>query len=163
MIISIALPNQFNIIQNIAAITWPVTYSDIISKEQLEYMMQQMYSLEALNLNLNEGHHFILAEEDGEYWGFAAYQHEYNSQQRTHIHKIYVLPEAQGRKVGSQLMHYIQQRATEYGSHRITLNVNRANNAQSFYRKQEYDICETVDIPLGQGYTARDYIMEKKL
>jgi hypothetical protein len=40
--------NDATIIRQIAEIVWPVAYIDILSKEQLAYMLQNFYGFEAL-------------------------------------------------------------------------------------------------------------------
>jgi hypothetical protein len=45
---------------------------------------------------VHNGHHFILAFEGAICLGFA-YQHDYLDDQVTRLHKIYLLPEAQGK------------------------------------------------------------------
>ncbi|NUY79750.1 GNAT family N-acetyltransferase [Flavobacterium sp. MAH-1] len=163
MTIKPAFSDEFNIIQSIAARTWPITYGEILSPEQLAYMLEMMYSVEALDRNDKDGVRFILAEEKGEYYGFGGFEHHYKGENRTHIHKIYVLPEAQGKNVGKLLMHEMERQAIESGSRSVTLNVNRHNKAQHFYSKLGYEIAETVDISIGNGYLMEDYVMRKRL
>jgi len=158
-----ALPNEFNVIQSIAARTWPETYGEILSEDQLGYMLDMMYSVEALNRNYDDGVLFVLAGEDGDYLGFAGFEHDYRTKGRTHIHKIYVLPEAQGKKVGRMLMNHIENSAVGNGSESITLNVNRSNSARFFYEKSGFSIVESVDIGIGNGYLMEDYVMRKPL
>ncbi len=159
MTIKPALPNEINVIQKIAHETWPLTYGEILSVEQLDFMMEMMYSDEALTRNFDQGVHFILAEENGEYYGFGGFEHE----SRTHVHKIYVLPSAQGKNVGRQLMRFMEQKALEHGSNQLTLNVNRNNKAQYFYKKLGFGIVETVDIEIGNGYLMEDFVLAKSL
>jgi hypothetical protein len=45
---------------------------------------------------VHNGHHFILAFEEL-FVLFASYQHDYLDDQVTRLHKIYLLPEAQGK------------------------------------------------------------------
>ncbi|WP_223845485.1 GNAT family N-acetyltransferase [Flavobacterium selenitireducens] len=163
MVIKKAFANELNVIRSIAHRTWPVTYSGILSKEQLAYMLDMMYSVEALNQNLDDGVHFIVAEENGEYFGFGGLEHRYKNENRTHIHKIYVLPEAQGRNIGRLLMESMQRAAIDSGSEQITLNVNRNNKALHFYERLGFEILETVDIAIGNGYLMEDYVMGKRL
>ena len=52
-------------IQAIAHKSWPVAYGEILSQEQLDYMLEKFYSDKALKENLiNQGHHFLLIKED---------------------------------------------------------------------------------------------------
>lgn len=163
MIIKDAFPNEFNIIRDIAERTWPATYGHVLSAAQLDYMLQKGYSGEMLTSDYNQGTCFLLVEENGRFLAFAAFRHDFKEKGRTHIQKIYVLPEAQGKDIGRMLMREMEKRAIEKGSHKMTLNVNRANKAQHFYARLGYGIVEIVDIPIGDGYLMEDFVMEKKL
>ncbi len=158
-----ALPNEYNIIQDIAYTTWPICYGSILSKPQLEYMLDKFYTLEALNNNAENGQVFILAKENDVPLGFAAYEHNYKGKNVTRVHKLYVLPETQGKGLGLLLIKEIEKRALQNGSEALSLNVNKFNPAQSFYKKLGYAIVGAEDIEIGQGYLMEDFIMEKPL
>jgi predicted lactoylglutathione lyase len=55
------------------------------------------------------------------------------------------------------------QQAKEAGQLQFNLNVNRFNKAIQFYRKIGFEITDTVDIAIGNGYFMEDYIMEINL
>jgi ribosomal protein S18 acetylase RimI-like enzyme len=158
-----ALPNELNIIRDIAYKTWPVAYGPILSNMQLDYMLEQMYSIEALNKNLDEGHHFLIAKEHNVPLGFASYILHYPTKGTVRIPKIYVLPETQGKGIGRLLIDEIQIQALKHGAEKISLNVNRFNNAKHFYEKLGFEVTAEEDIEIGNGYLMEDYIMEKQL
>lgn len=156
--------DDFKIIQEVAYRTWPSTYGEILSKEQLDFMLDAFYSIEALQNNLEKkGHQFILALEDEVCLGFASYEHDYDGLNKTHIHKIYILPETQGKGIGKKLLEEVAIIATKANSEVLSLNVNRYNKALSFYEKLGFQIIKEVDISIGNGYLMEDYIMEKQL
>lgn len=159
--ISEALPNELNCVQEIARRTWPVAYRAILSNEQLNYMLNLFYSLEALNSNIQQGHQFLLARSSSEIAGFAGFQIGYENQLNTHLHKIYVLPEMQGKHIGLDLLKSVEKLAKEAGQKTLSLNVNRNNIAISFYEKVGFSIIKTVDIEIGNGYLMEDYVMMK--
>ncbi len=158
-----ALPNELNIIQDIAHKTWPVTYSEILTNEQLSYMLDRFYSIEVLNGNSQNGHHFILAKEADQTLGFASYVHDHPQNFTTKIPKIYVLPETQGKGVGRKLIEAIETEARKHGAAKLTLNVNRFNKAQSFYEHLGFKIVKEENVPIGNGFFQEDYVMEKNL
>jgi ribosomal protein S18 acetylase RimI-like enzyme len=162
--ISTATSNDYKTIQGIAHQTWPATYAAILSKEQLDFMLDAFYSEEALiNDVVSKGHHFLLVKEDEVVLGFASYEHNYQEKNRTRIHKIYVLPQTQGKGIGNMLIGYIEKLAIENHSTALSLNVNRFNKALSFYQKKGFEIIKEVDIEIGHGYLMEDYVMEKQL
>lgn len=162
--ISIVESNDYETIRDIAYKTWPLTYGSILSKAQLDYMLALFYSTEALQKNADEkNHHFLLAEENNEALAFLSYEHRYQEKLVTRIHKIYILPETQGKGIGKLLIDRVEALANETKSEKLSLNVNRYNNAQFFYRKLGFEIVGEEDVKLDYGYLMEDYIMEKPL
>ena len=101
--------NNFTSIRAIAAAVWPIAYGAILSKEQLDYMMEMMYSVSALQEQANSnGNHFIIATENEIPVGFASYEFNYNETDKTKIHKIYVLPSQQRKGIGKLLIDYLE-------------------------------------------------------
>ncbi|HKO76919.1 MAG TPA: GNAT family N-acetyltransferase [Flavobacterium sp.] len=155
---------DFVTIQNIAHQTWPIAYGEILSKAQLDYMLDAFYNEEALKDSVaNKGHHFILANEGEDTLGFASYEHHYNQKQQTKIHKIYILPKTQGKGIGKKLIDFIEKVAKENDSNALSLNVNRFNKALHFYQKLGFEIVEEVNIELDHGYLMEDYVLEKPI
>lgn len=155
---------DFTDVRAIANEVWPKTYGSILSQAQLDYMMNMMYSVEALHMQANEKkHHFILAKEDNVSVGFASYEFEANGTQKTKIHKIYVLSSQQGKGTGKILLDFIANESKCQNNSAVFLNVNKYNSAQFFYKKLGFEITEEVVIDIGQGYIMDDYVMEKKI
>ena len=162
--ITIQPTSNYKAIQDIAGKTWPVTYGAILSSEQIQYMFSMMYDLEALkNQAETKNHHFIIAEEEGNFLGFASYEFDYHNEPKAKIHKIYILPETQGSGIGKKLIHYIAEKAKASQQQFLSLNVNRFNDALHFYAKIGFEKVGEEDINIGNGYVMEDYIMEKKL
>lgn len=158
-----ATTDDLNIINDIARKTWPIAYGEILSEAQLNYMLDSFYSKEALRANIANGHNFILAKEDDMVLGFASFENNYQNRAKTKIHKIYMLPESQGKGIGKLLIDSIEKFAVTSGSNSILLNVNRFNKAIGFYKKMGFEIIQEIDIEIGLGYLMEDYVMEKKI
>jgi diamine N-acetyltransferase len=155
---------QLIIVQDLAHRTWPATFQNILSPDQIAYMLELMYNLSELTQQVREkGIVFILAKEGNDYLGFAAYETNYHGNPATKLHKIYVLPQAQGKGVGKVLMDYVISTALQHRNDALLLNVNRSNPALRFYQKVGFAIIAEEDIPIGNGYLMEDYVMEKKL
>ena len=151
-------------IRDIAYRTWPDTYGDIVPAAQLDYMLALFYSDEALTAQMEEkGHQFILVKENETVLGFASYEHHYLGQNTTRLHKIYLLPESQGKGAGKLLIDSVVKAATENQSDVVSLNVNRFNTAVTFYQKMGFDIVGEEDVALDHGYLMEDYKMEFRL
>ena len=155
--------NHIFIIRALANEIWPHTFQDILSKEQIAYMMDMMYSQSSLEKQMDESHHYLLAEEDGEYLGYVSYELNYKNSGITKIHKIYVLPSLQGKGVGRFFINAVAEIARSNNSHGLSLNVNRYNKAIEFYQRMGFEYYMTEDIDIGNGFVMEDYIMNKKL
>ena len=142
---------------------WPVAYGAILSKEQLEYMLDMSYSPDSLTDQITkQHHHFLIAELDEDAVGFASFS--VTEDEGVHkLHKIYVLPQTQGTGVGRALLSFVTEQILEEGATTLRLNVNRHNKARDFYEKQGFQVTKEVDIEIGNGYQMNDYIMEKPL
>lgn len=150
-------------IRHIAHETWPVAYGKIISNEQLEYMLELIYSPHALEGQFDNGHCFFMAEEEGGqpigFAGTSATEHAGSWK----LHKLYVLPGVQKSGAGKALMSAVVNIARNNGAKVLLLNVNRSNPAYNFYIKNGFTVAETVDIPIGGGFFMNDYVMQKEI
>jgi GNAT superfamily N-acetyltransferase len=163
MTITVAAESQLGIIQNLAKAIWPKAYGAILSQEQLDYMMNMMYSDSSLTNQLRNNAVFLLAKIDTDFIGFASYELNYNDSNYTKIHKLYVLPEIQGKGVGKELINYIQDIANKNSNSALILNVNKYNKAKDFYLHNEFEIADSVVVEIGKGYVMDDYIMKKNI
>jgi GNAT superfamily N-acetyltransferase len=156
-----ALLTDIPAIQQVAHQTWPDTFKEILTPAQIDYMLNWMYSTEALAASINHPNQsFWLFQEEGKTLGFAGIEHQYNGLKATKLHKIYVLPQAQGKQIGKQLLEHVILEARTAGSTALLLNVNRYNNATTFYEKQGFSITNEVNIDIGNGYLMEDFEME---
>ena len=139
---------------------WPVAYGEILSKAQLDYMIDKFYNETALRELMKKDHVFYLAQDDKDnYVGFVSY--EINSEpNKTKIHKIYVLPEKQGTGLGRLFFELVKEKAIENHQCAIFLNVNKYNNAVHFYTKLGFTKVKDEVIDIGNGYVMDDYVME---
>jgi len=149
------------LIRELAYAIWPHAYNTILSVGQLHYMLEWMYSENALASQMKEGQQFYLAYEGEKAVGFAAVgpydTHTYK------LHKIYLLSQMQGKGAGRQLLQFLIDKVKENGASRLLLNVNRQNPAFYFYKKMGFEIKEEVNVDIGEGYFMNDYVMQLHL
>jgi len=163
MTISVATKDQLVIVQELAHAIWPDTYGAILSQEQLDYMMDMMYSIESLEEQLEKQKIFLLVKKDNHFIGFASYELNVENSNKTKIHKLYVLPQIQGKGIGKSLIDYISKIALENNNSALFLGVNKYNKAKEFYSKYGFEITNSIVVEIGNGYVMDDYIMEKKI
>lgn len=152
-------------IQGIAFKTWPKTFANILSPDQINYMLDWMYDLDALRSQLLEKTHvFLLAQELGNSLGFASYEVNQGGSNKTKIHKIYILPETQGKGVGKKLLMAVSEIALKHGDTHLFLNVNKYNQtAIDFYLHLGFYEAFKEVIDIGNGFVMDDVVMEMKL
>ncbi|MBK7680365.1 MAG: GNAT family N-acetyltransferase [Chitinophagaceae bacterium] len=156
-----ATSNEIPIIRELTFKVWPQTYASILSKEQIDYMLEMMYSESSLQKQMSDGCRFIIVDDNKAPVGFASYQEIEPSNFK--LHKIYVLTSQQGKGTGRFLIDYIISQIRPMGATSLQLQVNRDNAAKSFYEKLGFVILKEADFDIGNGYFMRDYVMEKKL
>lgn len=162
--IKIAKPKDYSVINDLAYKTWPDTFGNILSNEQMEYMLDWMYSIKSIEDQISEkGHVFLIAYLDNTPVGFASYELNYVQDKKSKLHKIYVLPSTQGTGVGKALLNEIYSASKESGNPTITLNVNKYNPSTDKYKKMGFSIVEEEVIDIGNGFIMDDYVMEKTL
>ena len=161
--IVIATPADYDTIRKLAYEIWPDAYGHILSKNQLDFMLDNFYSIESIAKSIQNNQPFLLAVDDDSCLGFISYEHLYKGKAVTRIHKIYILTETQGKGIGKLLISEVESLAKISGSKALSLNVNRFNNAQFFYKKIGFKITGEEDIDIGRGYLMEDFMMEKSL
>ena len=159
-----ATTNDIQLINEMAQIVFPATYREILSKEQLDYMMDWMYSPKNLRKQIEEeGHIYYIAYKDGEAAGYVSIQPE--GEHLFHLQKIYVLPRFQGCRLGKALFEQAVKAIKEIhpGPCEMHLNVNRNNKALQFYQHLGMEKVAEGDFHIGNGYYMNDYIMGLKI
>ena len=142
-------------------IWWP-TYRNIISDEQISFMLKDMYSLESIKEQMVAGIEFVVAEEENIPLGFAGFSLTEKKAQVYKLHKLYILPSQQGTGSGKKFIEHISSLAKSKGGKILELNVNRGNPAYTFYKKMGFEVHQIVDIKYHQ-FMLNDYVMRKNL
>jgi len=108
-----------------------------------------------------DGCQFIIIYENGNPVGFASYSEE--ETRRWKLNKIYVLQNQQGKGTGKYGINYIIEEIKKQNANSLYLQVNRYNNAKTFYEKLGFAEIDFINLDIGNGYFMNDYVMEKKL
>ncbi len=153
---------DISVIKKLAEIIWPPTFSAILTTNQIQYMLNWMYSDESLTRQMEEGCKFFIAYLDDQPIGFASLQKLTDKEGK--LHKLYVIPQMQGKKVGYRLLQEVIKYSVNQNIMILILNVNRFNRrAIDFYLRTGFSIAKEVDIDIGNGYYMNDYVMQKQL
>jgi len=157
-----ATENDIPLIQDLAKRSWENAYAEILSIEQMEFMLGTMYSHEeiASHLQKPDYHYYLILDENNDsFEGFIGYEHHYE-EKTTKLHRIYLVPESKGKGFGKSALEFLNQQASENGDKRIILNVNKYNSAKKFYESQGYTIYDEGVFDIGNGFFMDDYLME---
>ena len=153
------------VIRSLADICFRHTYRDILSPEQMEYMMDWMYSSDSLHRQMEQdGHTYYLCfDYDGSPVGYVSVQQE--GEDLFHLQKIYLLPERQHSGLGRLLFQTAVShvKSVHPGPCTIELNVNRNNPAVGFYEHLGMHKARQGDFEIGEGFYMNDYIMSVQI
>lgn len=157
--VSEAIEGDISHIREIAERTWWPSYSSILSPDQIRYMLDVLYAEETIRRQMVEGSqtYLILRDEEGPQ-GFASFGRRADAPDVVKLHKLYVLPQLQGKGYGMALIDAVRHRLREAGISVLDLNVNRHNLARAFYEKIGFKILREEDIPIGP-YWMNDFVM----
>ena len=156
-------PDEVTVISDLAEKIWPDTFKEILTEEQIRYMLDWMYNPTELICQIENGHQFYLLKIDQKPLGFIGVQVNYPEPTQLKIHKLYVLPEVQGTGGGKLLFQQAVHVAKENECDSILLNVNRFNKAVGFYKHIGFQILKEENIDIGNGYWMEDYVMGCKI
>jgi ribosomal protein S18 acetylase RimI-like enzyme len=154
-----AVTGDERIIHDLAWATWWKAYGDIISDEQIRYMLELLYNEETLRRLIDQREQqFVLLCAGDRPEGFAAYAARPEDPTVYKLHKLYVHPDCQGKGYGRRLLDEITSRLVAQKVSVLDLNVNRENPAFEFYRSLGFTVLRQEDIPMGT-YWMNDYVM----
>jgi len=143
---------------------WYQHYPNIITVQQIEYMLAQGYSQAAIQAQIAGGEAWwdkLLL--DGKMVAFCACVRS-ESADALKVDKLYVSYELRGRGYGSLLLDHARKRARDLGCQRIYLQVNQNNRgAIEAYLRNGFAVAESVTVDIGGGFVMDDYVMEKEI
>lgn len=147
------------VIYKLAEEIWYEHYPDIISHEQIDYMLKNFYGPKVLEDLMNKGQRFFLIDvNEMENVGYLAVTEK--AAGHWFMNKFYIKTEVQGKGIGSQVL-----KSWEDLIHpaELSLQVNRRNfKSINYYFKNGFTIKEVADFDIGNGYSMDDFIMVKK-
>lgn len=160
MKISKASQTDIQTIRKLAEASWQTNYRNLLSPEQLEYMLGMMYSEEELQKQfLQTTYHYYLIWDAEKPAGFMGFEYDYEHG-TTKLHRIYLLQECKGLGLGKLALDFLKEEVRSYGNSRIILNVNKGNPARGFYTAQGFSVYDEGVFDIGNGFVMDDVLME---
>ena len=155
-----ATENDIPLIQNLAEKSWNSAYSKILSKDQIEYMLTEMYSAEEISNHLKNANYFYyLILQDEIPAGFIGFEFHYEKN-TTKLHRIYLLEEFKGKGLGKKGLEFLKEKVKESSDQRIILNVNKDNPEKKIYESQGFQVYHEEVFDIGNGFVMDDYLLE---
>ncbi len=156
-------PEELLRVRKVADVIWPETFKDILSPEQIRYMMQMMYAPEVMSRELAEGYSFSIVLADGRDAGYLVYS-AYGEDGTAKLHKVYLLQEFHHQGIGQKMLEYACNCCRERGFSSVLLAVNKQNlPAQKAYLRHGFVMEKAVKCDIGHGFFMDDYLMRKTL
>ena len=152
-----------NLVERIANKIWNEYYTPIIGKEQVDYMLTNFQSRDAIYRQIMEDYRYFLSLYDGKYAGYFAI-HPDVDKGSMFLSKLYVDKEFRGQGIGRASVAYIEDICRNLGLHTIWLTVNKNNEGSiKAYKKLGFVIVESIVQDIGNGFVMDDYKMEKRI
>lgn len=159
MFIEVKDEDQIKEVVRLAREIWLDYYVSIVTKEQVEYMLDKYQSEIAIYDQIyNQGYSYFLFVYNNESAGYLAFQQRGNE---LFLSKVYVRKSYRGRGFGRKLIEFSKEFAQNYGLSKLSLTCNKYNfRSLAVYEKCGFQKAKSVVIDIGSGYVMDDYVME---
>jgi ribosomal protein S18 acetylase RimI-like enzyme len=156
--------DELEVVRRLSHEIWPVAYREMISAEQIRYMLERMYAPDELRQEMVvRGVKYALLESAGCPCGYMAWELVPNDRS-IFLHKLYVKPELHGRGVGAASLRWLVQEAGKENATCIRLRVNRNNHrAIRAYLRAGFTFGHDLVSDIGGGFVMDDHVMVKIL
>ena len=152
---------EYGEVRKLAETIWPVCYKDILSVEQIGYMMDMMYSADVIAREIAEGICYCFVESGGRIAGYLAWGPWDVTRGTAKLHKLYLLPEQHHKRIGSRAIGLVRKQLEAAGFRRLRLNVNRQNSkAIKCYERNGFSLVKQENNDIGNGFFMNDFVME---
>ena len=155
---------DFGAALEVAQIIWRAHYAPMIGLAQVDYMLGNRFTRQALSRYLGaDDRWFDLLRVDGAVVGYCSAALT-DAPGELKLEQLYLLPDQQGRGLGGMMLRHVEARARAENCDRIMLLVAKRNtNSIAVYERSGFTMREAVMIDIGEGYVMDDYVMEKRL
>ncbi len=147
-------------VAELASEIWHECFEGIISRGQIDYMVEKYQSLQAMCDQIDKcGYSYYAVKESGELCGYIGIKPE--ADDRLFLSKLYLRSDKRGRGIGSRMLDRVKEEAKAAGKSRIYLTVNKHNDrAIGAYERYGYKRTDSTVTDIGSGYVMDDYIYE---
>ncbi len=161
-LLKVSSPDDVMRVADMADATWREHYKEILSEEQIEYMIDKFQSPQAIRSQMvNENYEYYLLDNDEAYIGYVGFVKE---KEKLFISKLYLLSQFQHKGYGKMVMEKLKNIAKAEGLFKLYLTVNKNNvNAYRAYEKYGFVNADSIVTDIGYDFVMDDYIMEYEI
>ena len=153
---------QIKKLAEVANIVWHDAFKEILTLEQIEYMIEKFQSFNALTEAINKNNYkYYFIKLGNTITGYTGVKEEND---KLFLSKLYILKEYRGKQIASKAFEFICSLAKERKLKSVWLTVNRNNNhAIEVYKHKGFVVIRTQVADIGNGFVMDDYIFEKTI
>lgn len=162
-IAKITTENELREVADLAEKIWHECFPEIISEEQICYMVEKYQSFDAMKRQTeHEDYRYLAVRDNGEICGYIGVKPETND--RFFLSKLYLRLDKRGRGIATIMLKKVFEEAALAGKNAVYLTVNKHNDhAIAVYKKTGFSVNDEIVTDIGSGFVMDDYVMEYKL
>lgn len=168
--------NELENIHKLAQNIWKEHYSNILTDGQIQYMVSNFQSVQAMEKQIKEGYKYLqilskseLPEEEDKLLGYFSFiqKNDHNNNENNlaiFLSKLYIEKTFRNQGIARSVISYLRRIAQKEDCKSIWLTVNK-QNTQSIeaYKKLGFKIYREDSVDIGRGYVMDDYYMKIEL
>lgn len=161
---------EFVVLRELARTIWRQHYAGIITVAQIDYMLADRFSDEALREHIQAADRWLkVLRVSGTPVGYCGYElasvgGDDGVSADMKLGQLYVAESHRGTGLGRFMLGHVGQRAREREREKIWLQVNKKNaSAIAFYRAAGFTIVREAVFDIGGGFVMDDYLMVKRV
>ena len=151
---------QIKILSETANTVWHEAYKNIISLNQIDYMVEKFQSFNSLVKAINKDIYYLI-KDNNIVIGYIGLHEE---DDKMFLSKLYILKEYRGKQIASKTFEFIEYLSRNRKLKTIWLTVNRNNkHAIDVYKHKGFVVTKTQITDIGNGFVMDDFVFEKKI
>ena len=162
-ILKVTTKSQIQVVARLAKEIWNEHYIPIIGSKQVDYMVENFQSSNAINRQIKDGYEYYLVQNNGKNAGYFAFLCD-TEQSHMFLSKLYVHKNFRSLGIARTCIIFMEDICKKSKLKKIWLTVNKYNQiAIAAYRKMGFSNVESIAQDIGNGFIMDDYKMEKKI
>ena len=146
-------------IESLAKVIWNQHYTPIIGQHNVDHMLSQFQTADAILKELENGFVYYIAYYDDQPCGYTAIK----PGKSAFLGKLYLKQELRGKGIGKAMFNEAEAFAKKHGAQTIKLKCYKHNPTLDVYYNLGFRVAENVISDFGNGCLMDDFVMEKSL